>query len=63
MKKETYYRIAVNEGSELYQHIEPCGTDLAYAEKKFEKIKSECEENDAVELQKTDDYETWQTVK
>jgi len=63
MKKETNYRVIVNEGSELYQHIEHCGTDLAYAEKQFESIKSESEENHTVELQKTDDYETWQTVR
>jgi DNA-binding MurR/RpiR family transcriptional regulator len=47
-----FYRIAVNKNSELYSHFEPCGTDLQYAEKEFNKICAECQYcEDTVELQ------------
>jgi hypothetical protein len=64
MKTETYYRIAVNKNSELYSHFEPCGTDLSYAEKEFNKVKKECEKDDTVELQKDENLSgNWVTIK
>lgn len=63
MKTETYYRVAINQNSEIYSHFEPCGVDLNYAEKQFDAIKKECEDDDTVELQKTTDYENWEKIK
>ena len=64
MKNETYYRIAVNKDSEIYRHFEPCGTDISFAEKEYEKAKRECIETDTVELQKDEGFMgIWVTIK
>lgn len=59
----TFYRVAVNKDSEIYSHFEPCGQDLQFAEREFEKIKKECSDHDAVELQMNENFTGWKTIK
>ena len=54
MAKSKYYRVAVNRGT-VYAHYEPCGDDLSYAKKQYQKIKEkELGKGDTIQLQVTD---------
>jgi hypothetical protein len=61
--KSTFYRVAVNKDSEIYNHIEPCGQDLSFATDQFEKIKKDSTESDVVELQENVNFQEWVTIK
>jgi uncharacterized protein (AIM24 family) len=55
MAKSKHYRVAVNRESAIYAHYEPCGDDLAYAKKQYQKIKGkELSKGDTIQLQETD---------
>ena len=55
MTKSKHYRVAVNRGSAIYSHYEPCGDDLTYAKKQYQKIKEkELSKGDTIQLQETD---------
>jgi hypothetical protein len=59
-----FYRVAVNKDSDIYKHIEPCGEDLAFAERQYESIKKELSETDTIELQKDENITgEWVKVK